>query len=380
MRFHATRAAGLERLEAFAPYAGQAYQARRNFDLATNGASAVSQLSPWLRHRLISEEEVLAAVLRHHRPEAAMAFVQEVFWRGYFKGWLEQHPSVWASVQAGCIPLKGPQKKLYAEAVTGETGIACFDHWCDMLKREGYLHNHARMWFASIWIFTLRLPWELGAAFFLKHLLDGDPASNTLGWRWVAGLHTKGKHYLARADNIATFTEGRFFPEGQLVENAAPLEEPLEHPRLPFTPQRANPAAPHILLVSEEDCLSGAAPAPSCRGVLGLVSPAASPFARAAVQNTVTDLGGETYTGHNWSAAISAALTHAGAQTALTAHIPTGPVADGMAAATHNLLLKGQSIKYQTRAYDALVWPHATKGFFKVKKQIPGFLEALNLA
>jgi deoxyribodipyrimidine photo-lyase len=63
------------------------------------------------------------------------------------------------------------------------------------LVETGYLHNHARMWFASIWIFTLRLPWELGADFFLRHLLDGDAASNTLSWRWVAGLHTKGKHY-----------------------------------------------------------------------------------------------------------------------------------------------------------------------------------------
>ncbi len=75
----------------------------------------------------------------------------------------------------------------------------------------GYLHNHARMWFASIWIFTLRLPWELGADFFLRHLLDGDPASNTLSWRWVGGMQTMGKTYLARADNIATL-HGRAVP------------------------------------------------------------------------------------------------------------------------------------------------------------------------
>ena len=71
------------------------------------------------------------------------------------------------------------------------------------------MHNHARLWFASIWIFTLKLPWELGAAFFLEHLHDGDPASNTLSWRWVAGLHTKGKNYVASADNIEKFTDGK---------------------------------------------------------------------------------------------------------------------------------------------------------------------------
>ena len=65
------------------------------------------------------------------------------------------------------------------------------------------------MWFASIWIHTLNLPWQLGADFF-KNLLDGDPASNTLSWRWVAGLHTQGKCYLATENNIKKFTNNRF--------------------------------------------------------------------------------------------------------------------------------------------------------------------------
>ena len=60
------------------------------------------------------------------------------------------------------------------------TGIEGFDDWARELVDTGYMHNHARMWFASIWIFTLRLPWALGADFFLRHLLDADAASNTL--------------------------------------------------------------------------------------------------------------------------------------------------------------------------------------------------------
>ena len=59
------------------------------------------------------------------------------------------------------------------------------------------------MWFASIWIFTLELPWQLGAEFFMQHLYDGDAASNTLGWRWVAGVQTQGKHYLASEWNLS---------------------------------------------------------------------------------------------------------------------------------------------------------------------------------
>tara|TARA_B100000579_G_C22820404_1_gene850281 strand:- start:560 stop:904 length:345 start_codon:yes stop_codon:yes gene_type:complete len=66
------------------------------------------------------------------------------------------------------------------------------------------------MWFASMWIFAFRLPWQPGASFFLKHLLDGDAASNTLSWRWVAGTHTNNKPYIASKENINKYTANRF--------------------------------------------------------------------------------------------------------------------------------------------------------------------------
>ena len=194
MQFKPTRAEGLARLATFTQYAGKAYQERRNFDIDASQVSAVSQLSPWLRHRLISEQEVLTSARNQHSLEAAIPYVQQVFWRGYFKGWLEQHPTVWQSYKSQLAKAQQNLSVGYAEAAAGQTGILCFDHWCHALKNDGYMHNHARLWFASIWIFTLKLPWELGAAFFLEHLHDGDPASNTLSWRWVAGLHTKGKN------------------------------------------------------------------------------------------------------------------------------------------------------------------------------------------
>ena len=109
----------------------------------------------------------------------------------------------------------------YLNAVEGNTNIEYFNYWVKELKDTNYLHNHTRMWFASIWIFTLNLPWQLGAEFFLKHLLDGDPASNTLGWRWVAGIQTQGKHYLASEWNIKKFTNNRF-NQIKLNENATP--------------------------------------------------------------------------------------------------------------------------------------------------------------
>ena len=178
-------------------------------------------------------------------------------WRSYFKGWLEQRPTTWDSYRDGLerdFETLAIDRKLRAQvqaATEARSGLACFDAWASELLETGYLHNHARMWFASIWIFTFGLPWRVGADFFLRNLLDGDPASNTLGWRWVAGLHTRGKTYAAQAWNIAQFTDGRFAPrEADLAPDAPALvhEEPDGLPsrlglRAPVVPDLSKPTA-----------------------------------------------------------------------------------------------------------------------------------------
>ncbi|MEM9267322.1 MAG: DNA photolyase, partial [Pseudomonadota bacterium] len=93
--FEPTREAGLARLNAFAPRMGKTYTGQRNYDFGPARRSNVSVLSPWIRHRLITEEEVLATTLAHHAPSSAEKYIQEVFWRAYFKGWLEHRPSIW---------------------------------------------------------------------------------------------------------------------------------------------------------------------------------------------------------------------------------------------------------------------------------------------
>ena len=225
--FIPTRAAALARLEEFLPDAGR-YAADRNF--VRPGHPNISRLSPWVQKRLLLEEEVVAAARERWSFEAVEKFVQEVYWRTYWKGWLEQRPEAWSRwVEA--MPrlrdaLSAEQRSTLEAALIGRTGIAGFDDWARELVATGYLHNHARMWFASIWVFTLKLPWELGAAFFYEHLLDGDVASNTLSWRWVAGLQTPGKTYVARADNIAHYTDGRHVPQAsQLASAAFPIAE-----------------------------------------------------------------------------------------------------------------------------------------------------------
>jgi hypothetical protein len=230
LSFISTRAAALRRLEEFMPVAGR-YAAERNY--VRSGHDNVSRLSPWLQKRLLLESEVVAASRARWSFPAVEKFVQEVYWRTYWKGWLEQRPAAWSRwveavprLRAG---LSAEQWSTLEAALAGRTGIAGFDAWAQELVATGYLHNHARMWFASLWIFTLRLPWELGAAFFYEHLLDGDVASNTLSWRWVAGLQTPGKTYVARADNIAFYTDGVHAPEtGRLASAAFAIkEEPL---------------------------------------------------------------------------------------------------------------------------------------------------------
>ena len=226
--FLPTRAAALVRLEAFLPDAGR-YAAERNY--VRPGHDNISRLSPWVQKRLLLESEIVAAARAQWSFPAVEKFVQEVYWRTYWKGWLEQRPAAWTrwveAVPRLRASLTAEQGSALAAALAGRTGIAGFDDWARELVATGYLHNHARMWFASIWIFTLKLPWELGAAFFYEHLLDGDVASNTLSWRWVAGLQTPGKTYVARADNIAHYTESRHAPQtSQLASTAFPITEP----------------------------------------------------------------------------------------------------------------------------------------------------------
>jgi len=196
------------------------YSSQRNYDFGPQSRENVSNLSKYISHRVINEYDLIREILSEYNLQKVDKFIQEVFWRVYWKGWLEHRPQVWRDF-VDSNP--NYSEEVYKKAIIGETGIECFDDWIKEIKTENYLHNHTRMWFASIWIFTLNLPWELGARFFMKHLFDGDAASNTLSWRWVAGIQTQGKNYLARESNIRKFTNQRYV-NTSLNENALPLE------------------------------------------------------------------------------------------------------------------------------------------------------------
>ena len=219
MKFEISRKGALKQLENFTNSQLKNYDFKRNFDLGPNDKSNVSCLSPYISHRLITEYEVAKTVLAKFPYQKVEKYIQEIFWRVYWKGWLELRPQVWSDFVEDLKGIK--EEDNYKKAINGQTEIECFNDWVKELKENNYLHNHTRMWFASIWIFTLELPWQLGAEFFMQHLYDGDSASNTLGWRWVAGIQTQGKHYLASEWNIKKFTNNRF-NNIKLNENAPP--------------------------------------------------------------------------------------------------------------------------------------------------------------
>ena len=400
--FIPTREAGLKRLKEFAPLAGETYSNERNFDFSSTKKNSVSALSPWIKHRLITEEEVLIEILKYHSPHSAMKFIQEVFWRGYFKGWLEQHPTVWSHHNEKLIKeytkLENNKfiKENYMSAINGETGIECFDFWCEQLKSTGYLHNHVRMWFASIWVFTLKLPMELGADFFMLHLIDADAASNTLSWRWVSGLHTKGKAYAARASNIEKFTNGQFNPSGQLVEDINPLTENIDHPLVSLPQLDKSIQKDAVLLVTEEDC----SPETSLETkdleveILPLYLEKKYPrwiqpnnsvrfFSNTAVQNTcqrLGQLGVEKIDKTKWTDTILEASDRLGTKNIIIPKVPVGAVKSKLRKVKKNLAEHDIYIYEHYKNYDIYTWQHASKGFFKLKKQIPNILHQLGLS
>ena len=201
-----TRQDALSSWRAFLPKVA-AYASARNH--VKPGHENVSRLGACIRFRTLLEDEIIEDTLNQHTFQVAEKWLQEICWRRYWRGWLEMRPEVWSNwrrqVRASRQTL--PAETLArAEAVSaGRSGVACMDKIARELIETGYLHNHARMWWASFWIHVEQLPWELGADFFFRHLLDADPASNTLSWRWVAGLQTPGKTYLVRLSNIEKY-------------------------------------------------------------------------------------------------------------------------------------------------------------------------------
>ena len=162
MNFVASRATAIEKLNQFAEKNLIEYSRLRNFDYGPNNRSNISCLSPYITHGVISEFEIIKKSLSKFSFSKNEKFIQEVLWRTYWKGWLELRPNVWTDYLNELKKIREEFKNNsnYKNAIEGNTNIECFNEWVNELKENNYLHNHVRMWFASIWIFTLDLPWQ----------------------------------------------------------------------------------------------------------------------------------------------------------------------------------------------------------------------------
>jgi deoxyribodipyrimidine photo-lyase len=181
------------------------YARSRNF---TDGA--VSRLSPWIRHGVLSLAEVRDAALEKVAdPKEAEKFISELAWRDY---WQQVYAAVGDRIAMPMEPPAAlsrvaPGDSMPVDVLAGSTGLACIDDFVRKLHGTGWLHNHERMWLASWLVHVRGVSWRVGADWFLSHLIDGDPASNHLSWQWVAGTFS-AKPYLFNRENLERFTSG----------------------------------------------------------------------------------------------------------------------------------------------------------------------------
>jgi deoxyribodipyrimidine photo-lyase len=203
------RAAALAPLAALDPVA---YGASRN-----HLDGAVTRLSPYIRHGVLTLAEVREAVFaalaaRGQGRSAGEKLINELGWRDYWQRvWQQLGEGIWDDREQGAsgLPPAAYREGLPDDIAGGRTGLACIDAFRHQLVHEGWLHNHARMWLAAYLVHWRRVRWQTGARWFLRHLLDGDPASNNLSWQWVAGTFS-AKPYLFNRANLERFSSGRF--------------------------------------------------------------------------------------------------------------------------------------------------------------------------
>lgn len=396
--FAHTREGALAQLENFIPYSGK-YSRDRNHVFPFEHPN-VSRLSPAIRHRLITEGEAATAPLARYAPSTIEKFAQEIYWRRYWKAWLSLRPQVWSDYLAELshLELSGPEQERYQRAVSGQSGLAIMDLFSRELLETGYLHNHARMWWAGWWVHVVRLPWQLGADFFYQHLLDADPASNTLSWRWVAGLQTPGKSYLPRRSNLE-----KYLPAELLAENATGLEE-LEHPQaflpadLPSKPAITRPdllvtrlasGLKTVLLIHEEDLSPETSPAANqavdeiwCLADRSSWSEnSASPRKQSWTEAALRDA--QSRAEENFPGAVPreqiatltsdqtlADLQQAGIQQVVTLRPEVGPLASTLEPLATNWQATGGNWHWVDRPEDLALRPLATAGFFGFWKKM----------
>ena len=252
--FAPTLAAARSRIAAVRP---GAYARTRN---ALDGA--VTGLSPYITHGLVTLPEVLSAVAARHPLDVQHKFVYELGWRAYFRRvWQHRGDAILQSLHAGLLPDEAYARELPDDIRQACTGVPVVDEAVRTLYATGMLHNHARMWLASYVVHVRHVHWRAGADWLYAHLLDGDLASNHLSWQWVAGTGSS-KPYLFNAENVARYAPAAWHSPGSVIDTSYEALDRMARERRP------GGAAPGISSARIEPGLSDVPPAD-----LGAIAP-----------------------------------------------------------------------------------------------------------
>ncbi len=376
-----SKSEALSQMHSFVESKADRYQEMRNYDFGKLENNFVSGLSPAISRRIITEEVFLKTILSSFSFNKVEKLIQEICWRTYWKGYLENRSQIWTNYLTDLVDLrylKASQE--YENASKGETEIVCFNRWLNELVENGYLHNHTRMWFSSIWIHTLKLPWQLGAELFMKFLLDADPASNTLSWRWVAGNHTLGKTYLANPSNIKKYTGGRLFPENQLALKAVESNQDgtIEISNIKIEKKR-NPKFVDCLLVHENDLSFENIPESKILLIQekSLLAYDRSKFVRQFIDDALIDCKNRITKQFDKEIqllnfdriyALKDLVTEREIKIIHTPYPAVGVLREKILQIEKLVPVK---IKFLFSKWDQAFWPYADRGFFKLKKRIP---------
>lgn len=216
------RRAALQRLHAFDP---RPYNRTRN-DTVQRG---VSHLSPYIRHGVLSLPEIRDYMLTQYGSgEGVAKYVNELGWRMFWQLVYAEHGNrIYDDMEPPKIRRGATQRGVPADIAAAETGLVCIDEGLHELYTEGYMHNHARMWFAAYWQHWRKLDWRDGAHLMYQNLLDGDPASNTLSWQWVGSTFSH-KPYFFNKDNVKRFSKGEYCKRCPLAQAGCPFDASYE--------------------------------------------------------------------------------------------------------------------------------------------------------
>ena len=212
--------AALTRWQEFREGDAKAYRDNRNFP----GSDATSRLSPYLKYGCVHPRTLLHD-LGEANDAGTSAYRNELCWREFYADVMWHRPTsareslrpAFRRMRSDTGPLADERLAAWQE---GRTGFPIVDAGMRQLHRDAWVHNRLRMIVASFLVKDLHLDWQLGARYFMQHLVDGDLASNMHGWQWVAGTGTDAAPY-HRVFNPG-LQGNKFDPDGDYVRRYVP--------------------------------------------------------------------------------------------------------------------------------------------------------------